>query len=73
MCNFECSTVVIVRPTTKDKVDELSNLGLKAFAIGAEDEEVFTEGATSVGDRTVSESFGVCCPGVTNNFLFLKS
>ena len=25
----------------KDKVKELSNLGLKAFAIGAEDEEVF--------------------------------
>ena len=40
----------------KDKVKELSNLGLKAFAIGAEDEEVFAEDDSSVGDRTVGES-----------------
>ena len=52
----------------KDKVEEQSNLGLKAFAIGSGDGEVFAEGATSVG-----ESFGVCCPGVTSNFLFSKS
>ena len=57
----------------KDKVKELSNLGLKAFAIGAGDEEVFAEDDSSIGDRTVGESFGVCCPGLTSNFLFLKS
>ena len=57
--NFECSTIVIVMPLVlimKDKVDELynlDNLGLKAFAIGTRDEEVFTEGATIGGDRTV--------------------
>ena len=37
MWNFECSTFVIVTPLVlimKDKVKELSNVGLKAFAIG---------------------------------------
>ena len=56
-----------------DKVTLLSNLGLKAFAIGAGDKEVFPEDDTSVGDCTVGESFGVCCPGLTITFLFLKS
>ena len=46
----------------KDKVKELSNLGLKAYAIGAGDEEVFTDNDSSVGDRKVCEPFGVCCP-----------
>ena len=55
----------------KDKVKELSNLGLKAFKIGAGDKEVFADDDSSVGDRTVGESFGVCCPGLTSNFLFL--
>ena len=76
MWNFECSTVVIVTPLMlimKDKVEELSNLGLKAFAIGTGDEEVFAEGASLVDDRTVGESFGVCCPGLISNFLPLKS
>ena len=70
MWNFECSTVVSVTPlllVKKDKVEELSNLGLKLCAVGAGEEEVFAEGATSVG-----ASFGVCCPGETSNFLFLK-
>ena len=68
--------VVIVTPLVlmlKDKVNELSNLGLKAFAIGAQDEEVFADNDSSVGDCTVGESFGVCCPGQTSNFLFVKS
>ena len=75
MWNFECSTVVIVTPLVlmKDKVGKLSNLGLKAFAIGTGNEEVFAEGASLVDDRTVGESFGVCCPGVISNFLPLKS
>ena len=76
MWNFECSTVVIVTPLVlimKDKVEELSNLGLKAFAIVTGDEEVFAEGATLVDDRTVGECFGVCCPGVTSKVLALKS
>ena len=38
----------------KDKVEELSNLGLKAFALCSGDGEVFAEGVTSVGDRTVA-------------------
>ena len=42
----------------------IDNLGLKAFTIGTRDEEVFTEGATTGGDRTVGESFGACCPGI---------
>ena len=40
MWNFECSTVVNVTPLVliiKDKVEKLSNLGLKVFAIGAGD------------------------------------
>ena len=44
MWNFERSTVVIVTPFVlimKDKVKELSNLGLRAFTIVAGDEEVF--------------------------------
>ena len=57
----------------KDKVEELSNLGFKVFALCSGDGEIFAEGATSVGDRRVGKSFGVCCPGVTSNFLFLKS
>ena len=48
----------------KDKVEELSNIGLKTFAIGTGEEEVIDEGATTGGDRTVGESFGFCCPGV---------
>ena len=38
--------VVIVKPLVlimKEKVEELSNLGLKVFAIVARDEEVFAE------------------------------
>ena len=53
MWNFQCSAVVIVTPLVlimEDKVKELSNLGLKAFAIGAGDEEVFAEDDSSVGD-----------------------
>ena len=76
MWNFQCSTIVIVTPLMlimKDKVKELSNLGIKVFAIGNGDKEVFTDDSSSVGDCTVSESFGVCCPGLTSNFLFLKS
>ena len=56
----------------KDKVKELSNC-IKVFTIGVGDEEVFAEGAISVGDRTVGESFVVCCLRVKSNFLFLKS
>ena len=40
MWNFECSTVVNVTPLAfiiKDKVEKLSKLGLKVFAIGAGD------------------------------------
>ena len=48
---------------------ELSNLGPKAFA----KEGVFAGDDSSIGDRTVGESFAVCCPGLTSNFLFLKS
>ena len=71
MWNFECSTFVIVTPFVlimKDKVKELFNLGPRAFAIGAEDDEVFADDDSSVG-----EYFEVCCPGQTSNFLFLKS
>ena len=56
MWNFECSTFVIVTPLVllmKDKVKELSNVGLKAFAIGVWDEEVFAEDDSSIGNRTV--------------------
>ena len=60
--NFKCSTVVIVM---KDKVEELSNIGI---AIGTGDEEVIDQGATTGGDRTVGESFGFCCPGVEPEF-----
>ena len=42
----------------KDKVEELSNIGIKTFAIGTGEEEVIDEGATTGGDRTVCESFG---------------
>ena len=69
MWNFQCSTVVFVTPLMlimKDKVKELSNLGIKAFAIGVGDEEVFADDGSSVGNRTVCESFGVCCPGLLN-------
>ena len=65
MWNFECSMVVIVMLLVlimNDRVKGLSNLGLKAFAIGAVDEEVFTEDHSSDGDRTVGKSFGVCSP-----------
>ena len=51
-------------------------LGLKAFSIGAGDEEVFASSYKMIhqsGIRTVGETFGVCCPGLTSNFLFLKS
>ena len=41
----------------KDKVEELSNIGIKAFAIGTGDEEVIDEGATIGGDCTVGESW----------------
>ena len=47
----------------KNKVEELSNIGIKTFAIGTGDEEAIDEGATTGGDRTVDESFGFCCPG----------
>ena len=56
----------------KDKVKELSNLGLKAFAIGAGDEEVFADDNSLVSDRAVGESFGVCCPGLTSTPLRLR-
>ena len=75
MWNFECSTVAIVTLlvlTMEDKVKELSNLGLKVFAIGAGDEEVFADDDSSVGDCTVGESFGVCCPGLTSTLLRLR-
>ena len=52
----------------KDKVEELSNIGIKAFAIGTGDEEVIDDGATIGGDHTVGESFGFCCPGVEPEF-----
>ena len=52
----------------KDKVEELSNIGIKAFAIGTGDEEVIDEGATTGDDRKVGESFGFCCPGVEPEF-----
>ena len=52
----------------KDKVEELSNIGIKTFAIGTGDEEVIDEGATTGGDRTVGGSFGFCCPGVEQEF-----
>ena len=52
----------------KDKVEELSNMGIKAFAIVTGDEEVIDKGATIGGDRTVGESFGFCCPGVKPEF-----
>ena len=41
----------------QDNNEGLSNLGLKAFAIGTGDKKVFAEGATIGGNRTVSESF----------------
>ena len=52
----------------KDKVEELSNIGIKTFDIGTGDEEVIDEGATTGGDRTVDESFGFCCSGVEPEF-----
>ena len=63
---FKCSTVVIVMPLVlimKDKVEELSNIGIKTFAIGTGDEEAIDEGATTGG-----ESFGFCCPGEEPEF-----
>ena len=45
---LKCSTVVIVMPLVlimKDKVEELTNIGIKTFAIGTGDEEVIDEGA----------------------------
>ena len=84
----------------KDKVNELSNLGLKAFAITAGDEEVFAEDDSSVIDHpgvdrqlTCDQAFFFLgaqvwpdhrlsyghriswrlFPGLTGNFLFLKS
>ena len=58
----------------KDKVEELSNIGIKTFAIGTGDEEVIDEGATTGGDRTVGESFGFCCPGVgiSNHLVWIR-
>ena len=56
----------------KDKVEELSNIGIKTFAIGTGDEEAIDGGATIGGDRTVGESFEFCCPGVEPEF-FAKS
>ena len=52
----------------KDKDEELSNIGIKTFAIGTGDEEVINEGVTIGGDCTVRESFGFCCPGVEPEF-----
>ena len=51
MWNFECSTVVIVMPLVlimKDKVKELSNLGLRTFTIVAGDEEVFASSLKAI-------------------------
>ena len=50
------------------KVEELSNIGIKTFAIGTGDEEVIDKGVTTGGDRTVGKSFGFCCPGVEPEF-----
>ena len=44
----------------REKVEEIANLGLKAFAIGAGDKEGFPEGATSVGERTASDQAIPC-------------
>ena len=57
----------------KDKVEELSNLGVKDSlnAIGAGDEG-FAEGATSFGDRTIGEVFEVFCPWALVIPCFLK-
>ena len=52
----------------KDKVEELSNIGIKTFAIGTGDKEAIDEGATTGGDRMVGKSFGFCCPGVEPEF-----
>ena len=52
----------------KGKVEELSNIGIKTFAIGTGEEEVIDEGATTGGDRTVGESFEFCCPRVEPEF-----
>ena len=61
-----CHAVVML--IIKGKVEELSNIGIKTFAIGTGDEEVIDEGATTGGDRTVGESFRFCCPGVEPGF-----
>ena len=55
----------------KDKVDELSNLGLKAFSIGTGDKEGFTEGytCTSVGDHTAVD---LLLPGSNKQCLVSK-
>ena len=52
----------------KDKVEELSNIGIKTFAIGTGDKEAIDEGATTGSNRTVGESFGFCCPGGVSSF-----
>ena len=52
----------------KEKVEELSNIGIKTFAISTGDEEAIDEGATTGSDRMVGESFGFCCPGVEPEF-----
>ena len=55
MWNIECSIVEL--SIMKDKFNELSEtLGLKAFAIGAGNEEGFAEHGTSVSDHTVGKS-----------------
>ena len=58
----------------KDKVEGLSNLGLNAFAVGAGDEEVSANGASSVADRRVGES-KVCTTAIledqNNTMIFL--
>ena len=41
----------------KEKVEELSDVCLKAFAIGAGDKKGLTEGSISVGDRTAADLY----------------
>ena len=69
---------VIVTPLVsmmKDNVEELSNLGLKPFAIGTGDKEGLTEGSTSVSNRTGITAAIPCFLRTlpTNNKVFLGS
>ena len=55
--NLEHSKVITTKllvSKRKDKVEDLSKFGLKAFPIGSGDKEGFTEGDTSVGNCTAA-------------------